>query len=46
MGSSGKNLEQLTNGANWLDGERLNGGASREDIVSWINGLGLKVTAE
>jgi len=46
MGSSGKNLEQLTNGANWLDGERLKGGASREDIVSWINGLGLKVTAE
>lgn len=46
IGSSGKNLEQLTSGADWLDGGRLNGSASREDIVGWINGLGLEVTTE
>lgn len=46
IGSSGNNLEQLTSGADWLDGRRLDGGASREDIVSWINGLGLEITAQ
>ncbi len=46
MGSSGTNLEKLTSGAAWLEGRRFGGGASREDMVSWVNGLGLDVTAE
>lgn len=46
IGSSGKNLEQLTDGGDWLEGGRLSGGASREDIVSWVNELGLEVTAQ
>lgn len=43
VGSSAKNLEKLTSGANWLDGKRLNGGASERDISDWINGLGLNI---
>lgn len=46
VGSSASNLERLTNGAEWLSGTRLNGGASKNDVVSWINGLGLDITAE
>ncbi len=46
IGSSGTNLESLTSGAEWLSGERLNGGSSREQIVEWLNGLGLDITAE
>lgn len=29
-----------------LAGERLKSGSSRDDIVNWIGGLGLDVTAE
>ena len=46
MGSSAKNLEGLTNGAAWLSGTRLNGGASRSSVAEWINGLGLDITAQ
>ncbi len=47
MGSSAKNLHSLTsNSATWLDGARLSSGASRGDMVSWINGLGLGINAE
>lgn len=46
MGSSASNLEKLTDGANWLSGDRLDGGSSREEIVDWVNGLGLDVAAE
>lgn len=46
VGSSASNLERLTNGAEWLSGTRLNGGASKNDVVSWINDLGLDITAE
>lgn len=28
------------------DGERLSGSSSREDMVDWINGLGLDVEAK
>ena len=41
MGSSATNLEQLTSGANWLDGARLNGGDSQDAVMEWVNGLGL-----
>ncbi|MBD5096434.1 MAG: flavodoxin [Lachnospiraceae bacterium] len=46
VGSSATNLEALTNGATWLSGTRLSGGSSHEEIVDWVNGLGLDIKAE
>jgi len=47
IGSSGRNMQSLsTSDATWLDGERLGSSSSREDIVDWINGLGLDVEAK
>ncbi len=47
FGSSGRNMQGLSTGdATWLDGARLNSSSSREDIVDWINGLGLDVEAK
>lgn len=43
VGSSAKNLERLTSGAEWLSGTRLSGSASKDDIVGWINGLDITV---
>ena len=39
IGMSGKNLESNAGSGNWLDGERLNGGASEEELQAWIDGL-------
>ena len=39
IGSSDSNLEQLTSGADWLDGRRLNGSDSEETVMEWVNGL-------
>lgn len=41
IGSSATNLEQLTSGADWLDGRRLNGGDSQDTVMEWVNSLGL-----
>lgn len=41
VGSSAKNLEQLTDGADWLPGKRLNGSDSQDTVMEWVNGLGL-----
>lgn len=41
VGSSASNLEQLTSGATWLDGHRLNGGDSQDTVMEWVNSLGL-----
>lgn len=47
IGSSAKNLHGLAaSDVTWLDGERLKSASSRDDIVNWIGGLGLDVTAE
>jgi len=47
IGSSGRNMQSLSAGdATWLDGVRLSASASREDMVEWINGLGLDVEAK
>lgn len=46
VGSSAKNLENLTSGAAWLSGTLLNGNASGSSVVEWINGLGLDITAQ
>lgn len=46
ISSSAANLEELTDGAQWLSGTRLSGNSSREEIVEWINSLELDVIAK
>lgn len=46
IGSSASNLEQLTSGAAWLDGRRLNGSDSQDTVMEWVDSLGLDVSAE
>ena len=43
IGSSATNLEQLTSGADWLEGRRLNGSDSQETVMAWVNSLGLNL---
>lgn len=43
MDSSAANLEQLTNGAQWLSGQRLNGSDSQETVMEWVNSLDLNL---
>ena len=43
VGSSATNLEQLTDGAAWMEGRRLNGSDSQETVMEWVNGLGLNL---
>ena len=43
---SASGLEQLTSGAAWLDGKRLNGSDSQDTVMEWVNSLGLGVRAE
>lgn len=43
IGSSASNLEQLTSGATWLDGRRLNGSDSLDTVMEWVNSLGLNL---
>lgn len=43
VGSSASNLEQLTSGATWMEGRRLNGSDSQETVMEWVNGLGLNL---
>lgn len=44
IGSSGTNLENLTSGAVWMSGQRLNTGASQDEVMEWVNSLGLDIT--
>ncbi len=46
MGSSAENLARLTKGADWLPGRRFGADASREDVAAWVNGLGVKGSAQ
>ena len=39
LGSSASQLESLTEGAQWLAGQRFSGNSSREEIEQWLNGL-------
>ena len=41
IGSSASNLEKLTSNAEWLEGQRLNGSDSQEEVMEWVNSLGL-----
>ncbi|MCM1190673.1 MAG: flavodoxin [bacterium] len=47
IGSSARNLHGLcAEDVTWLDGSRLKSSSSRENMVEWINSLGLDVEAE
>ena len=37
IGRSGKNLEEIAGSGNWLDGDRLQGSISEEDLRAWID---------
>ena len=39
IGRSGQNLADNAGSGNWLEGARLNSGASEEEIRTWIEGL-------
>lgn len=41
IGSSASNLEKLTSNAEWLEGRRLNGSDSQDEVMEWVNSLGL-----
>lgn len=41
IGSSASNLEKLTSNAEWLDGQHLNGSDSQDEVMEWVNSLGL-----
>ena len=43
IGLSASNLEQLTDGADWLEGRRLNGNASQDTVMEWVDSLGLDI---
>jgi len=47
IGSSATNLHKLcSDKTTWLSGSRFAGNTSRSAVVTWINGLGLNITAE
>ena len=41
IGGSVSDLEALTDGATWLEGQRFSGTASQETISQWVDSLGL-----
>lgn len=43
IGSSASDLEALTEGATWLDGQRFSGNASEATVESWVNGLDIEL---
>ena len=43
MGSSATKLQELTVGATWLEGQRFSGGATANEVQSWVDSLNLKV---
>ena len=45
IGSSAEDLEEVTRGATWLEGQRFGGSASQEAVAQWVDGLGLDFTA-
>lgn len=45
LGESGKLLAEMAGTGNWLDGKRFSSRASEEDVHSWIEGLGITVSA-
>lgn len=43
LGASATKLQDLTDSATWLEGQRFSGGASVSDVQSWVDSLNLKV---
>ena len=41
IGSSGKNLAELTDGATWLEGQRFSSNVEKSDVIEWVNGLAI-----
>ena len=41
IGDSGTLLEKMAGTGNWLEGERFRSSASEEDVVAWVDSLGL-----
>ena len=39
IGRSGQNLADNAGSGNWLEGVRFSGGASEDELRSWIEGL-------
>jgi len=42
IGSSDTDLHSLASGANWMDGKRFSGSASKAEVTEWIEGLKLQ----
>ncbi len=42
LGDSAKQLKELSNGGNWLEGMRFSSGVSQDEVVDWINELNLQ----
>lgn len=45
-GHNDRSIQSLATGTNWITGTRLKSNSSRDDIVEWINGLGLDIQAK
>lgn len=41
IGDSGQLLEEMAGTGNWLEGERFRSSVSEEDVVAWLDSLGL-----
>ena len=41
IGSSADGLQELTENAQWLDGQRFSSGASQGEVAQWVDSLGL-----
>lgn len=47
IGSSAQNLQKLiSDNATWLEGNRFAASSTRDDVVTWINSLGLNIEAQ
>ena len=45
IGSSARDVADLAPSAQWLDGQRFSGSASRDAVAQWVDGLGLELSA-
>lgn len=41
IGDSGRLLEEMAGTGNWIEGQRFRSSASEEDVVAWVDSLGL-----
>lgn len=41
LGQSGELLAEMAGTGSWQTGERFSSGVSSDEVVSWVNGLGL-----